>query len=189
MGAEASEQRHVKGLNRRGVVAVLRVWARAQGAPPGGWPPSLAGFMGPERVMATSWYPLPVFLDALDLWHRVVMDGSDAAAIRMGELGARQNANVHAAAIRPTAHESLAAFPRAWRRNFDFGELVVDATAEGAQVAFRGYDDIGPVHGLLHVGWFKALVELSGAQGAKAEPLTRPWIDGEPLRIALTFRE
>lgn len=145
--------------------------------------------MGPERVLATSWYPLSTFLEALALWHGEVLDGSEAAAMKMGELGARANAQVHGAAIRSTARESLAAFPRAWRRNFDFGSLTVNETQAGAEVTFHGYDDIGPVHGLLHVGWFRTLVELSGARNVRAEALTRPWAGEGALRIGVHFDE
>ncbi len=189
MGGALDDGRHVKGLNLRGVVVVLRAWARHHGAPRGGWSPAQATDMGPARVHAKSRLTMATFLEALALWHGTVLDGSDAAAQRMGELGAKTNAQVHGAAIRPSARESLAAFPRAWRRNFDFGELAVTDTDDGVEVAFRGYDDSGRVHGLLHVGWFRTLVELSGGRDVRAHPITRPWVDGRALRIGLRFNE
>lgn len=178
--------RQVKGLNLRGIVRGLAA-ARHSGVT---WQEDEIGdahrFFTGERVIAAAWYPLPLFLGVLDVYHRKCFAGTDDGAIRLGYLGAQVNAELaHGAGVQRGPSAMLNAFPRLWRQNFDFGALEVVEEGTYATVTFRDYDDIGRVHGLLHVGWFRALCKLSGATHATSRATATPWDHRKPLSIEL----
>jgi hypothetical protein len=180
--------RHVKGLNLRGIVRGLAT-AKHLGV---SWANEDLGegrkFLEGERVVAAAWYPLPVFLQLLILYHRLCFTGTDSGAIRLGYLGAKLNAeSAHGPGIQKTPSAMVASFPRLWRQNFDFGALETQVDGSQATVHFRAYDDIGRVHGLLHVGWFRALCELSGAARITSKTITTPWEHHDALCIELRW--
>lgn len=184
----ARDARHVKGLQLRGVVRALRGWARETGQPLS-VPRQIERYFGAERVMATGWYPFADFLLVLDLWHRVCHGGTEQGAVRMGDLGARETiALAGRAQVDRGVEAALGGFSRHWQQAFDFADLHVERSGRQARVRFVDYDDIGLLHGLLHVGWFRAKVELAGAQGATARAATRPWESGQALEIALAWQ-
>ena len=120
------KERLVKGTNLVQVVRLLRAHQRSHALPEmGAWEQDLLR----KRVSPSTWYSLGVFDSLLQIAHRFVYDGSEAAAQGMGRRFALDLMAARDAAgksLPPTSPVSaVCALSARWRDYFNFGELSI----------------------------------------------------------------
>src|SRR6478672_1076801 len=117
------KERLVRGTNLVGVVRLLRAHRHDHPLPEfGTWEKDLMR----KRVSPSTWYSLQVFESLLQIVHRYVFDGSEAAAQNMGRASARlQIAEQTTRILLPGKPlESLQNMVSRWRELFNFGEIT-----------------------------------------------------------------
>src|SRR5689334_11041394 len=121
------KERLVKGTNLVQVVRLLRAHRRRHPLPEmGTWEQDLLR----KRVSPSTWYSLGVYKSLLQIAHRFVYDGSEAAAQSMGRRFAldlmatrAQQAGSPPSAASPVA--TVCALAARWHDYFNFGELTI----------------------------------------------------------------
>ena len=189
------KERLVKGTNLLGVVRLLRSQQHSRPLPEmGAWEQDLLR----KRVSASTWYALMVFDSLLQIAHRYVFDGSEAAAQNMGRFFGQELARDRAArGVERPSHDPLATLSdmaSRWRRFFNFGEFDVTPwpnpdSEDGARVTITGYPDMSACHGHTIIGWSMQLVEDAGAKNVELRIEERPWMHNSLLAYTLHWGE
>jgi len=186
------KDRLVKGTCLVGVVRLLRSQQHSRQLPDmGDWEQDLLR----KRVAPSTWYALGIFDSLLQLAHRFVYDGSEAAAQNMGRVFAQQLLASRAGDGRrsgETPLERLTNLGGRWRKLYNFGEFQVTAwptpeSEHGARVQIIGYPDMSACHGHTIIGWSLQLVEDSGAKEIALRIEERPWMHNSVLTYTLTW--
>ena len=189
------KERLVKGTNMLGVVRLLRSQQHTRPLPEmGAWEQDLLR----KRVSPSTWYSLNVFDSLLQIAHRYVFDGSEAAAQNMGRFfgQALQRDRAARGADLPS-NDPLAALSfvaTGWRRFFNFGELSVTPwpnpdSEHGARVQISGYPDMSACHGHVIIGWSMQLIEDAGASTVELRLEERPWMHNSVLTYTLSWSD
>jgi hypothetical protein len=186
------KERLVKGTNVVGVVRLLRAHQRAQPLPElGVWERDLLS----KRVAPSTWYALGIFDSLLQIAHRFVFDGSEAAAQAMGREFAKESQKERAAREGTGATDPLGVLTEMagrWRSLFNFGQLEVTpwpspGSEHGARVQVTGYPDMSACHGHAIIGWSMQLVEGAGAKDVALRVEERPWMHNSVLTYTLQW--
>jgi hypothetical protein len=189
------KERLVKGTNLIGLVRLLRSHQHSRPLPDvGDWEQDLLR----KKVSPSTWYALKIFDSLLQIAHRYVYDGSEAAAQNMGRFFGVEQARERAA--RGVAHPeydplaTLSDMGGRWRRVFNFGELTVAPwpspdSEHGARVQIIGYPDMSACHGHTIIGWSMQLIEEAGAKEVELRIEERPWMHNSLLTYTLSWAE
>jgi hypothetical protein len=185
------KERLVRGTNVENVVRVLRASENEPRLPElGQWEQDLLK----KRVSRSTWYSLAVFESLLQVAHRYVFDGSEAAAQAMGRTLARSMISEDRDSFVSVGDplDSLAKMHARWREHFNFGEISVASLepSEGkkrARVRITGYPDMSACHGHSIIGWSMELAEQSGAQAVTMRIEERPWMHNSVLTYLLDW--
>jgi hypothetical protein len=185
------KERLVRGTNVENVVRVLRASENESRIPElGQWEKDLLK----KRVSRSTWYSLAVFESLLQVAHRYVFDGSEAAAQAMGRSFARTmiSEDRESFIVLGDPLEALAKMHARWREHFNFGEISVAAMepAEGkkhARVRLTGYPDMSACHGHSIIGWSLEIAEQSGAEGLVVRIEERPWMHNSVLTYMIDW--
>ncbi|MFT3928138.1 MAG: hypothetical protein QM778_36760 [Myxococcales bacterium] len=188
------KERLVRGTNLVGVVRLLRAHRRTHQLPEfGPWEQDLMR----KRVSPTTWYSLQVFESLLQIVHRYVFDGSEAAAQNMGRASARALINEQPERVflpgKPL--ESLHNMGSRWRELFNFGEITVtelpadEANPErkGARIHLAGFPDMSACVGHNIMGWSLEVVESAGGKAPSVRLEERPWMHNNVLTYVLDW--
>ncbi len=183
------KERLVSGTNVREVVQTLRAHERTQSLPPlGAWERDLLC----TRVAPSTWYALKVFDSLLQVVHRYVFDGSEAAAQNMGRAFARSIlAGTQEVSVVPSLPaETLIQLEQRWPHHFNFGTVTITKlprkdTRDGLRVCLNGYPDMSATHGHTIIGWSLELVGLAGACNLDLHIEERPWMHNNVLSFTL----
>jgi hypothetical protein len=185
------KERLVRGTSVASVVRVLRA-AEHNGKIPelGQWEQDLLR----KRVSRSTWYSLAVFESLLQVVHRYVYDGSEAAAQDMGRSFARTMIEEAPEQLLAPGDppEALGRMHSRWREHFNFGEISVamlDASEprKGMRVRLTGYPDMSACHGHSIIGWSMQIAEQSGAKGVQVRIDERPWMHNSVLTYCITW--
>jgi hypothetical protein len=189
------KERLVKGANLVGVVRLLRSQQHSRPLPEmGAWEQDLLR----KRVSGSTWYALRIFDSLLQIAHRYVFDGSEAAAQNMGRYFAQelQRERVARGAERPPNDPlgTLSDISGRWRSYFNFGEFNVTPwpspdSEHGARVHITGYPDMSACHGHTIIGWSIQLIEYAGAKDVELGIEERPWMHNSVLTYTLSWAE
>ncbi|MDB4972973.1 MAG: hypothetical protein JWN48_1314 [Myxococcaceae bacterium] len=184
------KERLVRGTNVASVLRVLRRQRRVRPLPElGDWEQDLLR----RRVAPSTWYSLKVFDSLLQLVHRFVYDGSEAAAQTMGRSYARiRLADDVALVIAGDPLATLGDVAGRWRDQYNFGEMVVtplpaQGAEHGVRVRISAYPDMSACHGHAIVGYTMELAERAGAAAPKSLIEERPWMHNSVLSYTLTW--
>lgn len=186
------KERLVKGTNVVGIVRLLRAHQREHPLPElGVWERDLLS----KRVAPSTWYALGIFDSLLQIAHRFVFDGSEAAAQAMGRNFARETQEQRAApdALKTSQPiEVLTVMAGRWRSLFNFGQLEVTpwptpTSEHGVRVQVTGYPDMSACHGHAIIGWSMQLVEDAGAKEVALRVEERPWMHNSVLTYTLQW--
>jgi hypothetical protein len=186
------KERLVKGTIVLGVVRLLRSQQHTRPLPElGDWEQDLLR----KRVSASTWYALRIFDSLLQIAHRFVFDGSEAAAQNMGRASGQALARERAARGVPPPADALSALEfmaQGWRRLFNFGELSVTPATDadgthGARVQITGYPDMSACHGHTIIGWSLQTIEEAGAKNVELRIEERPWMHNSVLTYTLSW--
>ena len=188
------KERLVKGTNLVQVVRLLRAHQRSHALPEMGvWEQDLLR----KRVSPSTWYSLGVFDSLLQIAHRFVYDGSEAAAQGMGRRFALDLMAARDAAgksLPPTSPVSaVCALSARWRDYFNFGELSITPwptpdSETGVRVHATGYPDMSACQGHAIVGWSMQYAESAGAKEVAVRLEERPWMHNSVLTYTLTWQ-
>jgi hypothetical protein len=184
------KERLVRGTNLASVLRVLRSYGRERPLPElGTWERDLLQ----RRVSPTTWYALKVFDSLLQIVHRFVFDGSEAAAQNMGRDYARGKLEAfpELAAIRDPL-DSLSRFAARWRDEFNFGEVTVSPLParegeDGVRIRITGYPDMSACHGHAIVGFTLEIAERAGGGAPRAQIEERPWMHNSVLSYTIVW--
>lgn len=185
------KERLVRGSNVGFVLRALRKLGRERPLPElSAWERDLMQ----RRISPTTWYSLKVFDSLLQLVHRFVFDGSEAAAQLMGRTFAEGKLDTmpEVKALRDPL-DSLARFAGRWREEFNFGEATVSPLParegeHGVRVRISGYPDMSACHGHAIVGVTLQLAENAGAQTPRVVIEERPWMHNSVLSFTLSWK-
>jgi hypothetical protein len=188
------KERLVKGTNLVQVVRLLRAHQHSHPLPEmGAWEQDLLR----KRVSPSTWYSLGVFDSLLQIAHRFVYDGSEAAAQGMGRrfaldlMAARDAAGKSLPPATPIG--AVCALAERWHDYFNFGALSItpwpDPDSEnGVRVHATGYPDMSACQGHAIVGWSMQYAESAGAKDVAIRLEERPWMHNSVLSYTLTWR-
>jgi hypothetical protein len=179
-----------------GVVRILRAHKNSQRLPElGAWEQDLMR----KRVSPSTWYSLLIFDSLLQIVHRYVFDGSEAAAQSMGREAARAMIAEQPERIvvpgKPI--ESLHNMSQRWRELFNFGEIAVTETTEpteaeagqhGARVRLAGFPDMSACIGHNIMGWSLEVVENAGGKAPHLKLEERPWMHNNVLTFVIAWQ-
>jgi hypothetical protein len=189
------KERLVKGTNLLGVVRLLRSQQHSRPLPEmGAWEQDLMR----KRVSSSTWYALSVFDSLLQIAHRYVFDGSEAAAQNMGRFfGQELTRDRTARGVERPVGDPLATLSEMagrWRRFFNFGDLSVAPwpgpdSEHGARVEITGYPDMSACHGHTIIGWSMQLIEDAGARDVELRIEERPWMHNSLLTYTLSWSQ
>jgi hypothetical protein len=188
------KERLVKGTIVLGVVRLLRSQQHTRPLPEmGDWERDLLR----KRVSASTWYALNIFDSLLQIAHRFVFDGSEAAAQSMGRASGQAVERERAARGLPLPPDPLSALEfmaQGWRSLFNFGELAVaswpgEDGRQGARVQITGYPDMSACHGHTIIGWSLQTIEEAGAQSVELRIEERPWMHNSLLTYTLSWTQ
>lgn len=167
-----------------------------------------------KRVSPSTWYSLQVFESLLQVVHRYVFDGSEAAAQNMGRASARNMIAEHPERVLSPGKpfESLLNMGSRWREQFNFGEVNVtevpvpeaDATAaeakadgggsaqntgsrRAARILLTGFPDMSACVGHNIMGWSLEVVESAGGKSPSVRLEERPWMHNNVLAYILEW--
>lgn len=185
------KERLVRGTPLASVLRTLRSHRRQHPLPElGSW----EGDLIERKVAPTTWYALTVFDSLMQLVHRFVYDGSEAAAQNMGRAYARE-----LLAQAPTSLlvagdplETLSRVPDRWRAQYNFGALSVSPLParegeQGVRVRLASFPDMSACHGHALIGFTLELAESAGAQSPRFQIEERPWMHHPLLSYAVTW--
>ena len=185
------KERLVRGTNLANVLRVLRLHARKGPIPElGQWEQDLMR----KRIATSTWYSLKVFDSLLQIVHRFVYDGSEAAAQAMGREHARARiADFPGLLVADDPLETLSRFPARWRQHFNFGEVHVTPLParegeHGVRVRITGYPDMSACHGHSIMGFSLEIAERVGATAPRLNVEERPWMHNSVLSYTITWR-
>jgi hypothetical protein len=186
------KDRLVKGTSLVGVVRLLRSQQHSRQLPEmGAWERDLLR----KRVSPSTWYALGIFDSLLQLAHRFVYDGSEAAAQNMGRAFAQHRYALHPGE-EPQAEqaplERLTNLGARWRNQYNFGELQITPwptpeSEHGARVQISGFPDMSACHGHTIIGWSERLIEDAGGKDIALRIEERPWMHNSVLTYTLTW--
>jgi hypothetical protein len=189
------KERLVKGTNLIGVVRLLRSQQHTRPLPEmGAWEQDLLR----KRVSGSTWYALKIFDSLLQIAHRYVFDGSEAAAQNMGRYFAQELQRERSArgVERPATDPlgTLSDISGRWRGFFNFGEFNVTPwpspdSEHGARVHITGYPDMSACHGHTIIGWSMQLIEDAGAKDVELRIEERPWMHNSVLTYTLSWAD
>lgn len=183
------KERLVRGTNVANVVRVLRSYHGDRPLPElGHWEQDLLR----KRVSRSTWYSLAVFDSLLQVVHRYVYDGSEAAARSMGRTFARELLKADPeGVVAGNPEASLSRMHVRWREHFNFGDIKVTPQSEPGhhvvRVQLTGYPDMSACHGQSIVGWSLELAELAGAPHPAVRIEERPWMHNSALTYTLQW--
>lgn len=185
------KERLVRGTPLASVLRALRVHGRKRPLPElSSWEKDLIG----RKVAPTTWYAVTVFDSLLQLVHRFVYDGSEAAAQNMGRVFARELIARSSEAIVVVGDplQSLARTPARWRAQYNFGELSVAPLParegeHGVRVRVASFPDMSACHGHALIGFTRELAEKAGATGIRLQIEERPWMHNPLLSYTLIW--
>lgn len=185
------KERLVRGTNLESVLRALRSERRTRPLPElGAWEQDLLR----KHVAPSTWYALKVFDSLLQVVHRFVYDGSEAAAQSMGRHHARARIADAPKLLIVDADplETLARFPKRWREQFNFGEVQVTPLSgndhhHGVRIRISGYPDMSACHGHAIMGFTRELAERAGAEAPRLDVEERPWMHNSVLTYTLTW--
>jgi hypothetical protein len=185
------KERLVRGSNLANVVRLIRAHRDDRPIPElGRWEQDLLR----KRVSASTWYSLQVFESLLQVVHRYVYDGSEAAALNMGRASARAHIGDHPEryVVAGDPLGSLELLSKGWRDLFNFGEVSVTplnepGTRARARLRISGYPDMSACHGQTILGWSLEILERSGAQSPSVRLEERPWMHNSVLTHVLEW--
>lgn len=186
------KERLVKGSIVLGVVRLLRSQQHTRPLPEmGDWEQDLLR----KRVSASTWYALKIFDSLLQIAHRFVFDGSEAAAQSMGRASGQALARDRATRGQPPPGDPMSALEfmaQGWRRLFNFGELTIaswpgEEGGHGARVQITGYPDMSACHGHTIIGWSVQTIEEAGAKNVELRIEERPWMHNSVLTYTLSW--
>jgi hypothetical protein len=188
------KERLVRGTNLVGVVRLLRAHKHSHQLPEyGAWEKDLMR----KRVSPSTWYSLQVFESLLQIVHRYVFDGSEAAAQNMGRASARNMiAEQPDKVIVPgKPFESLHNMGSRWREQFNFGEITVselpadqaEPGRKGARILLAGFPDMSACVGHNIMGWSLEVVEGAGGKTPSVRLEERPWMHNNVLAFVLDW--
>jgi len=187
------KERLVRGTNLANVLRVLRSQGRTRPLPElGAWEQDLLR----KHISPSTWYSLKVFDSLLQLVHRFVFDGSEAAAQRMGRQHARErdkSGYFPGLLVSNDPLETISRFPARWRQHFNFGEVAVTPLParegeQGVRIRISGYPDMSACHGHAIMGFTLELSEQAGAHEVRLEVEERPWMHNSVLSYTLSWR-
>jgi hypothetical protein len=185
------KERLVRGTPLASVLRTLRAQRRTHPLPElSTWEKDLIE----RKVAPTTWYSVSVFDSLLQLTHRFVYDGSEAAAQNMGRVFARElmAANAELLVVANDALETLARVPARWRAQYNFGEVNVSPLParegeHGVRVRVASYPDMSACHGHAFIGFTRELAEKAGAASPRLQIEERPWMHNPLLSYTLTW--
>jgi hypothetical protein len=147
-----------------------------------------------RKVAPTTWYALTVFDGFMQLVHRFVYDGSEAAAQNMGRVYARELIEGSPElVVAGDPLETLARLPARWREQYNFGEVTIAPlpareSEHGVRVRVRSYPDMSACHGHAIIGFTQELVQRAGASTPRLQIEERPWMHNPLLSYTLTWQ-
>jgi hypothetical protein len=190
------KERLVRGTSLVGVVRTLRANKDGRRLPDLGiWEQDLLR----KRVSPSTWYSLQVFDSLLQVVHRYVYDGSEAAAQGMGRAAARELAQEAPERLFLAGQplESLRFMGQRWREMFNFGEISVSPISEqpagasppreAARVRVTGFPDMSACIGHNIMGWSLEVVERAGGKAASVRLEERPWMHNNVLTYVVEW--
>jgi hypothetical protein len=189
------KERLVRGELLVPVVRMLKVQRRTEPVPDlGAWERDLLA----RRIAPTTWYALMVFDSLLQTVHRFVLDGSEAAARRLGVGFAAADLATEASQRRrrEAGHDAaaeLTAFAARWRELFNFGaceleELPHEPPQRVFRIRFTGYPDMSACLGHAVAGYVASLVEAAGSSVDELHVDERPWMHNNVLTLRVLCR-
>ncbi|MDB4989929.1 MAG: hypothetical protein JWN04_5107 [Myxococcaceae bacterium] len=187
------KERLVRGTNVASVLRALRSQRRLRPLPElGDWEQDLLR----RRVAPSTWYSLKVFDSLLQIVHRFVYDGSEAAAQTMGRTFALSSM-ADAPDLLVVSGDPLATLgrvPARWREQYNFGEMHVTPlpardAEHGVRVRINAYPDMSACHGHAIMGFTVELAEQAGAQRPKLLLEERPWMHNSVLSYTMTWTQ
>jgi hypothetical protein len=189
------KERLVRGSNLVGVVRLLRAHRHGHQLPElGAWEQDLMR----KRVSPSTWYSLQVFESLLQIVHRYVFDGSEAAAQNMGRASARTMIANQPERVFTSGQplESLQGMGSRWRELFNFGDISVTslegteeapAGRKAARIRISGFPDMSACVGHNVMGWSLEVVESAGGTDANVRLEERPWMHNNVLTYVLEW--
>ncbi|HEX5656479.1 MAG TPA: DUF2378 family protein [Polyangiales bacterium] len=181
------KERLVRGTPLASVLRTLRNQRRLRPLPElGSWEQDLIE----RKVAPTTWYAIAVFDSLLQLTHRFVYDGSEAAAHNMGRVYARELIAQLPLVVVDDPLETLARVPERWRSQYNFGEVNVSPLParegeHGVRVRLASYPDMSACHGHAFIGYTRELAEQAGARATRVQIEERPWMHNPLLCYTL----
>ncbi|HEY6877513.1 MAG TPA: DUF2378 family protein [Polyangiales bacterium] len=185
------KERLVRGTPLASVLRTLRSQRRLRPLPElGSWEKDLLE----RKVAPSTWYAVTVFDSLLQLVHRFVYDGSEAAAQNMGRNYAREliEATPEAMVAAGDVLETLSRIPARWRAQYNFGEVAVMPLPahdgeHGVRVRVASYPDMSACHGHACIGFTRELAERAGAKHVRVHIEERPWMHNPLLSYTLVW--
>jgi len=187
------KERLVRGTNLANVLRLLKSQRRVRPLPElSDWEQDLLE----RRISPSTWYALKVFDSLLQLVHRFVYDGSEAAAQQMGRSHAKTRV-VDAGGLLVVPGdplETLSRFPARWRDQYNFGHVDVSSLPargheHGVRIRITAYPDMSACHGHTIMGYTMELALEAGAKQPKLELEERPWMHNSLLSYTLTWSD
>ncbi len=185
------KERLVRGTPLASVLRTLRTQRKQRPLPElSSWEKDLIE----RKVAPTTWYAVSVFDSLLQLVHRFVYDGSEAAAQQMGRIFARESiaAAPESTVVVGDPLETLARVPARWRGQYNFGEVNVSPLParegeHGVRVRVASFPDMSACHGHAFIGFTIELAEKAGASGIRMQIEERPWMHNPLLCYTLSW--
>jgi uncharacterized protein (TIGR02265 family) len=185
------KERLVRGTPLASVLRALRNQRRMRPLPElSSWEKDLIE----RKVAPSTWYAISVFDSLLQLVHRFVYDGSEAAAQNMGRVYARELlAQVpEALVVAGDPLQTLARVPMRWRAQYNFAEVQVSPLParegeHGVRVRVASYPDMSACHGHAFIGFTRELAEKAGAASIEVQIEERPWMHNPLLSYTLNW--
>lgn len=184
------KERLVRGTNLVDIVRLIRAHRHDRPLPEfGPWEQDLLR----KRVSTSTWYSLQVYESLLQVVHRYVYDGSEAAAQNMGRVSARERLAKHPERLLVPADPlaSLSKLPALWRESFNFGDVsvtpLVGAERHGARIQISGYPDMSACLGHTILGWVLEVVERAGGNAPTVRLEERPWMHNNVLTFVVEW--
>ena len=185
------KERLVRGTNVASVLRALRSEGRLRPLPElTDWERDLMR----RRISPSTWYAVKVFDSLLQLVHRFVYDGSEAAAQTMGRRYAKEGLVDHRELflVPDDPLATLARLPARWREQYNFAEVHITPLSghndeHGARIRINGFPDMSACHGHAVMGLSAELAEQAGARLTKLHLEERPWMHNSVLTYTLTW--
>jgi hypothetical protein len=185
------KERLVRGTPLASVLRALRNQRRSRPLPElSSWEQDLIE----RKVAPSTWYAITVFDSLMQLVHRFVYDGSEAAAQNMGRVYAREliAQMPETMVVVGDALETLARVPSRWRAQYNFADVQVSPLParegeHGVRVRVASYPDMSACHGHALIGFTRELAEQAGATAIRMQIEERPWMHNPLLSYTLVW--